>query len=279
MTESSDLTKSSNIGKSSSKTESSDDSREKILGIFRLEAPFGSFCVTFGLSMVSSVVILFFFHYFQITTEPLDFSSIVYIFAISAVLSTFVLMFYGGFADKEELNQDEMRHIFAASLLIGFIILTLGAIINVNLKDNTIVAAYIQMVGVIVGFYFGHKSAIQSQVKSTRTPTAKKGVIDKGVKGNGTIGKQVTGKAVTGKAVIGKAATRKAVTGKTVFGDLISGNTASEIPTVKYQTTGYPVSKYQTTEYPVSKYQITGYTASKYQTTEYSTTEYLGTPL
>ena len=131
---------------------------EKILDYLKQNSPFWNFCVTFGLAIVSTMILLYFLIYFHVSTISLDFTSIIFIFALAAILSTFVLMFYGGFTD-EKLNQDEMRHTFAASLLIGFIILTLGTLINSNLQDNTIVSAYIQMVGVVVGFYFGHKSA------------------------------------------------------------------------------------------------------------------------
>lgn len=276
MVEQSNNTAQSNKATQSNNAAQSNDFIGRFFNILSLNTPFWNFCFTFGLAMMFSIILIYFLNYFHISTISLDFTSIVYIFALAAILSTFVLMFYGGFAD-EKFNQDEMRHTFAASLLMGFIILALGTLINVNLKDNTLVAAYIQMVGVVVGFYFGHKTAVQAQVDSSKISSSG-GISSKPnsseddsskpnssvtnssyANSKGTISTGTSSDETISKGVI---AARSTTLGTYNIGYPNSRNGNPEIPNVGFKTTRYLITAYPTTEYPTTEYP----------TPEYSTT-------
>jgi hypothetical protein len=247
----------------SDKAKQPNDFLGRLFKFLSFNAPYWNFCITFGLAMSSSIILIYLLNYLHISTISLDFTSIVLIFALSAILSTFVLMFYGGFTD-EKLNQDEMRHTFAASLLIGFIILALGTLINVNLKDNTIVAAYIQMVGVIVGFYFGHKSAIQSH-EANSTETNSKGVNSseansKGAKSSEAKSSEANSKGTTsivtssdGTTSTGMMTARSTNEGTYKFGYPNPRKMNPEIPILGFKTTRYQITAYPTTEYPTTE--------------------------
>ena len=61
-------------------------------------------------------------------------------------------------SSDEKLNKEELRRAIAGSFIVGFgIIAVLSFVFNV-LREQ-IIPAYIEFVGVVIGFYFGQRTA------------------------------------------------------------------------------------------------------------------------
>jgi len=79
-----------------------------------------------------------------------------------AILLIVLLVFGGllalGYMTNKDLNRGEMRRTIAGTLVVGFTILVFLSLFY-EFKNAEIVTAYIQIVGVVIGFYFGTRSA------------------------------------------------------------------------------------------------------------------------
>ena len=80
--------------------------------------------------------------------------------AIIILAIVFLLLIYLGFAVDGTLDQGEMRRAIAGTFVLGFTML-IFFLARYDIANKDVVTAYLQMVGVIVGFYFGAKTALE----------------------------------------------------------------------------------------------------------------------
>ena len=78
------------------------------------------------------------------------------------VLFVFVLILFMGYLADKCLNKGAMRRTIAGTFIVGFTILMFLSLFY-DFKNDEIVTAYIQMVGVVIGFYFGTRSILEKQ--------------------------------------------------------------------------------------------------------------------
>lgn len=87
---------------------------------------------------------------------------------IAFVCFIFLFLIYLGSVRDGSLSKGELRRAIAGTLTIAFTLLAFFAMMNE--KDEVgkeIVIAYIQLVGISVGFYFGAKTAERDEKKPT----------------------------------------------------------------------------------------------------------------
>ncbi|GEM_PF-800126 len=89
--------------------------------------------------------------------------------AIIILAIVFLLLIYLGFAVDGTLDQGEMRRAIAGTFVLGFTML-IFFLSMYKIENPTVVTAYLQMVGVIVGFYFGAKTALEMPGPSGKSP-------------------------------------------------------------------------------------------------------------
>lgn len=103
----------------------------------------------------------------QTTPEPI--SEWMTIFVVSAILGIFVLLIALGYRDDKSLNKGEMRRAIAGTLVIGFVILVVLSLCY-EISNQPLVIAFIELVGIVVGFYFGSKTvAEKKEVEEKKT--------------------------------------------------------------------------------------------------------------
>lgn len=78
--------------------------------------------------------------------------------AIIIMTIVFLLLLYLGCMADGRLDQGEMRRAIAGTFVLGFTML-IFFLAAYPVKNQEVVSAYLQMVGVIIGFYFGAKTA------------------------------------------------------------------------------------------------------------------------
>jgi hypothetical protein len=83
----------------------------------------------------------------------------------------------GSIEKLRDMDQGQIRSAIAGTLVFGFIMLTLFSLYYGVTKDNIIVAQYGNFVGIVIGFYFGARTA--SQAASEGADIAK-GLVDDG---------------------------------------------------------------------------------------------------
>ncbi len=81
------------------------------------------------------------------------------VIAIGVVMITFVSLIITGCRNDGNLDQGEMRRAIAGTFVVGFTVL-MFILSAYDIRNKEIINAYVQMVGVIVGFYFGAKTAM-----------------------------------------------------------------------------------------------------------------------
>lgn len=86
--------------------------------------------------------------------------------AIIIMALVFILLIYMGCGVDGTLDQGEMRRTIAGTFVLGFTMLIFFLAIY-DVKNKDVVTAYLQMVGVIVGFYFGAKTALMGTSTGT----------------------------------------------------------------------------------------------------------------
>ncbi len=90
-----------------------------------------------------------------------------------------------GSIDKmKDMDQGQIRSAIAGTLVFGFIMLTLFSLYYGVTKDNMIVTQYGNFVGIVIGFYFGARTASQaaSEGADIAKGTADDGKVKKGIK-------------------------------------------------------------------------------------------------
>ena len=85
--------------------------------------------------------------------------------AIIIVAVVFLLLLYMGYMADGTLDQGEMRRAIAGTFVLGFTIL-IFFLVAYPVENGEVLSAYLQMVGVIIGFYFGAKTALVASGKS-----------------------------------------------------------------------------------------------------------------
>jgi len=89
--------------------------------------------------------------------------------AIIIMAIVFLLLIYMGCAVDGSLDQGEMRRAIAGTFVLGFTML-IFFLARYDVKNEDIITAYLQMVGVIIGFYFGAKTALAGSRSSEKSP-------------------------------------------------------------------------------------------------------------
>ncbi|HJH25977.1 MAG TPA: hypothetical protein C5S37_04200 [Methanophagales archaeon] len=84
------------------------------------------------------------------------------IFVVSAILGIFVLLIALGYRADKDLNKGEMRRAIAGTLVIGFVILVFLSLCY-EISNQPLVIAFIELVGIVVGFYFGSKTVAEKR--------------------------------------------------------------------------------------------------------------------
>lgn len=79
---------------------------------------------------------------------------------IGVVLIVFLVVLILGWVDGRNLDKGEMRRAIAATFVTGFTLLTILCIYY-GIYRTEVIVAYIEMVGIVVGFYFGAKTAAE----------------------------------------------------------------------------------------------------------------------
>jgi len=103
----------------------------------------------------------------QTTPEPV--SKRVTIFVVCAILGIFVLLIVLGYRADKNLNKGEMRRAIAGTLVIGFVLLVFLSLCY-EISNQPLVIAFIELVGIVVGFYFGSKTvAEKKEVEEKKT--------------------------------------------------------------------------------------------------------------
>lgn len=89
--------------------------------------------------------------------------------AIIILAIVFLLLIYLGFAVDGTLDQGEMRRAIAGTFVLGFTML-IFFLSRYEIQNKEVVTAYLQMVGVIIGFYFGAKTALAGAETKGKSP-------------------------------------------------------------------------------------------------------------
>jgi len=104
-----------------------------------------------------------------VTPTPEPISKGMTIFVVSAILGIFVLLIALGYRADKNLNKGEMRRAIAGTLVIGFVILVFLSLCY-EISNQPLVIAFIELVGIVVGFYFGSKTvAEKKEVEEKKT--------------------------------------------------------------------------------------------------------------
>jgi len=95
------------------------------------------------------------------TPQPVDWKILcLFVLVVLGIFAVFIVIGYRS-GDKN-LDKGEMRRAIAGSFVMGF---TLLVILSAwyELGSNNLVTAYIQLAGVVIGFYFGSRTALKTQ--------------------------------------------------------------------------------------------------------------------
>lgn len=104
-----------------------------------------------------------------LSPKPEPISEGMTIFVVSAILGIFVLLIALGYLADKNLNKGEMRRAIAGTLVSGFVILVFLSLYY-EISNQPLVIAFIELVGIVVGFYFGSKTvAEKKEVEEKKT--------------------------------------------------------------------------------------------------------------
>ena len=87
--------------------------------------------------------------------------------AIIGILIAFALLIYVGVRVDKNLDKGELRRAIAGTFVVGFSILAILSFVFDILREH-IVTAYIELVGIVIGFYFGQRSAATAAKPETK---------------------------------------------------------------------------------------------------------------
>ncbi len=81
---------------------------------------------------------------------------------VGAAVGTFALLILiGYYSGDRNLDKGKMRRAIAGSFVVGFTVLVALSVVYDKFESNNLVTAYIQLAGVVIGFYFGSKTALE----------------------------------------------------------------------------------------------------------------------
>ena len=113
--------------------------------------------------------------------------------AIGGVIAILTVFWYlihigvKGAADKT-LNKREFRRAIAGSLVVGFSIIAVLSLVF-NIHREYIITAYVELVGIVIGFYFGQRgaeTAIEREPGSAASTTSEEQAGGEGQEGKGS---------------------------------------------------------------------------------------------
>ena len=107
-------------------------------------------------------------------TPPTTISSGAAIAAAIVVFIAFGLLISIGFLADRNLNKGEMRRAIAGTFVVGFTMLMILSL-HYGFYRNEIITAYIEFVGIVVGFYFGQRAAETKKEKGNNGSRNKTG--------------------------------------------------------------------------------------------------------
>ena len=87
------------------------------------------------------------------------------IFAGLVILAVFVMLIILGFKADKQLDKGEMRRAIAGTFVVGFTILLILCL-TYGIYQNEVIIAYIELTGIVVGFYFGAKTAAEKRAEA-----------------------------------------------------------------------------------------------------------------
>ncbi len=82
--------------------------------------------------------------------------------AIFVILIAFAILVYVGVRGGNNLDKGGLRRAIAGTFVVGFSILAILSFVFGILREH-IITAYIELVGIVIGFYFGQRSAATQQ--------------------------------------------------------------------------------------------------------------------
>jgi hypothetical protein len=102
-----------------------------------------------------------------ITPTPTPMSDTAAGVAVGVILAAFVLLVILGYlaVERGRLDMGEMRRAIAGTFVVGFTILLILSL-RYNIKQTEIIMAYIELVGIVIGFYFGAKTATEKRAEA-----------------------------------------------------------------------------------------------------------------
>ena len=83
---------------------------------------------------------------------------------IAVILIVFLVVLMLGWVDGHNLDKGEMRRAIAATFVTGFTLITILCIYY-GIYRSEVIIAYIEMVGIVIGFYFGAKTAAERRAE------------------------------------------------------------------------------------------------------------------
>ncbi|CAD6491436.1 MAG: hypothetical protein CHKLHMKO_00126 [Candidatus Argoarchaeum ethanivorans] len=102
-------------------------------------------------------------------TTPETISERMTVLVVFLILGIFVLLIGLGYQADKSLNKGEMRRAIAGTLVTGFVILVFLSLYY-EISNQPLVIAFIELVGIVVGFYFGSKTvAEKKEVEEKKT--------------------------------------------------------------------------------------------------------------
>jgi len=90
--------------------------------------------------------------------QPVDWK--VLCILIGVVVGTFAVLIIIGYKNDKALDRGELRRAIAGSFVVGFTVLVILSAWY-EFGSNNLVTAYIQLAGVVIGFYFGSRTALE----------------------------------------------------------------------------------------------------------------------
>ena len=77
--------------------------------------------------------------------------------AIIVIFAAFLVLLYLGCRGDHNLDKGEFRRAVAGSFVVGFSIIAILSFVF-NVLREFIIPAYIELVGIVIGFYFGQRT-------------------------------------------------------------------------------------------------------------------------
>ncbi len=115
---------------------------------------------------------------------PVDERLTIVIVVACLIICAFIGILFLGWWKDRNLDKGEMRRAIAGTFVIGFTILMILCL-SFNIYQKEVIIAYIELVGIVIGFYFGAKTAAEKKaeaaakidIENIRLPDPKKVAI------------------------------------------------------------------------------------------------------